>query len=211
MASSRGYKRRCRAHINAIEICCNHVIYSVVNCICHLPSPFTITMSSDSLDEKRSLLSKLGRPRQKHVLVIHGGAGTILREKSSPEQQARYHAGLRAALLAGNAVLSSGGEAMDAVVAAVSVMEGKPCQPHRKRPRPVLDVPYLQTTQFSTLARVPYSTRAASCVFFISHESATYAKQYCLRPRRMNSKRRWRSPALPRHTPTSCPRAAPSH
>ena len=197
-----------------LKMCCNRVIYSVVNCTVsglRSPSLSAITMSSDSVDEKRSLLSKQKRPRQKHVLVIHGGAGTILREKSSPEQLARYHAGLRAALLAGNAVLSSGGEAMDAVVAAVSVMEGKPCQPRRKKPRPVLDVSYLQTIRFSTLAKAPYSTRAVSCVFFTPHESATYAKQSCHRPRRMNSKRRWRSPALPHRTPTSRPRAAPSH
>ena len=79
-----------------------------------------------SREEKQTLLSKTSKPKEsKHVLVIHGGAGTILREKSSPEQQARYHAGLRAALQAGNAILSTAGEAMDAVVAAVSVMEGK--------------------------------------------------------------------------------------
>ena len=99
-------------------------------------------MSSESVDEKRSLLFKQRHPKQKHVLVIYGGAGTKLREKFSPEQQARYHAGLRAALQAGNAILSPGGEAMDAAVAAVSVMEGKQCQRHRKKPRPVLDVPY---------------------------------------------------------------------
>lgn len=77
-------------------------------------------------DEKQTLLSKERNPKEsRRVLVIHGGAGTILREKSPPEQQARYHAALRAALQAGNAILSTGGEAMDAVVAAVSVMEGK--------------------------------------------------------------------------------------
>ncbi|KAH9176257.1 asparaginase [Lactarius sanguifluus] len=78
-------------------------------------------------DEKQTLISKEKKPKEsKHVLVIHGGAGTILRERSPPEQQARYHAGLRAALQAGNAILSAGGEAMDAVVAAVSVMEDNP-------------------------------------------------------------------------------------
>lgn len=77
-------------------------------------------------DEKQTLLSEERNAKEsKHVLVIHGGAGTILRERSPPEQQARYHAALRAALQAGNAILSTGGEAMDAVVAAVSVMEGK--------------------------------------------------------------------------------------
>ncbi|KAN0114089.1 asparaginase [Russula decolorans] len=84
-------------------------------------------MSSESVDEKWPLLSKQRHPKgAKHVLVIHGGAGAILRSRSSPEQQARYHAALRAALRAGNAILSTGGEAIDAVVAAVSVMEDNP-------------------------------------------------------------------------------------
>ena len=79
-----------------------------------------------SRDEKQTLLSKERYATQsRHVLVIHGGAGTILRKKSSPEQQALYHSGLRAALQSGNAILNTGGEAMDAVVAAVSVMEGE--------------------------------------------------------------------------------------
>ena len=91
----------------------------------------TTTMSSDSalVDEKQALLPKHRHPNgPKHVLVIHGGAGTILRERSSPEQEARFHAAIRAALQAGDAILNSGGEAMDAVVAAVSIMEGTECQ-----------------------------------------------------------------------------------
>ena len=77
-------------------------------------------------NEKQPLLPRERNPKDsRYVLVIHGGAGVILREKSPPEQQARYHAGLRAALQAGNAILSTGGEAMDAAVAAVGVMEGK--------------------------------------------------------------------------------------
>ena len=118
--------------------------------------------------ERQTLLSKERDPKEsRHVLVIHGGAGAILREKSSPEQQARYHAGLRAALQAGNAILSTGGEAMDAVVAAVSVMEGKSWwhQP-KEKPRPILDD--FQTIHFSTRARALYSIRLALCVPFRS-------------------------------------------
>lgn len=115
-------------------LCCNRVIYSDLNRSWLATALSTIAMSSNYADEKRPLLSNQKHPKEaKHVLVIHGGAGTILREKSSPEQQARYHAGLRTALQTGNAILNLGGEAMDAVVAAVSVMEGKP---HRKKPRP---------------------------------------------------------------------------
>src|ERR1700761_902123 len=100
--------------------------------------------------EKQTLLPKERNSKgSKHVLVIQGGAGAILREKSSPEQQARYHAGLRAALQAGNAILSTGGEAMDAVVAAVSVMEGKSWwhQPNEKlRPIPDFCMIFRQST-----------------------------------------------------------------
>lgn len=59
-------------------------------------------------------------------LAIHGGAGTILREKLTPELEARYHGGLRAALEAGHSVLAAGGGAIDAVTAAVSALEDEP-------------------------------------------------------------------------------------
>lgn len=60
-----------------------------------------------------------------YVLVIHGGAGTMIREGSTPEQRAAYRAALSRALKTGYEVLKSGGEAMDAAVEAVSVMEGE--------------------------------------------------------------------------------------
>ena len=60
------------------------------------------------------------------VLAIHGGAGTILRSKMTPEREAAYHAGLRRALEAGRAILSDGGTAVDAVTAAVMALEDEP-------------------------------------------------------------------------------------
>lgn len=77
-------------------------------------------MSSRSVDEQSPSPKQRNPKGQKHVLVIHGGAGDFPREELSSEQEARYHAALRAALQAGDAILSSGGEGMDAVVAAVS-------------------------------------------------------------------------------------------
>ena len=59
-------------------------------------------------------------------LVIHGGAGVILRENMTPEREAEFKAGLNAAMEAGAEVLRSGGEAIDAVQAAVLVMEDNP-------------------------------------------------------------------------------------
>jgi beta-aspartyl-peptidase (threonine type) len=60
------------------------------------------------------------------MLVIHGGAGTIERSKMTPEQDAAYRATLAEALVAGYGVLSDGGSALDAVEAAVCVMEDSP-------------------------------------------------------------------------------------
>ncbi|MBK5270273.1 MAG: isoaspartyl peptidase/L-asparaginase, partial [Bacteroidia bacterium] len=58
-----------------------------------------------------------------YTLVIHGGAGTILKEDMTPELEAAYIAGLEAGLTTGYAVLEEGGTAVNAVKAALVVME----------------------------------------------------------------------------------------
>lgn len=59
-------------------------------------------------------------------LAIHGGAGVILKENMTPQQEADYHAALQVALEAGAMVLRDGGSALDAVQAAVLPMEDNP-------------------------------------------------------------------------------------
>jgi beta-aspartyl-peptidase (threonine type) len=60
------------------------------------------------------------------AIVIHGGAGTIGRKDMSPETEAQYRAALKQALEAGYAVLKQGGKSLDAVQAAIRVMEDSP-------------------------------------------------------------------------------------
>lgn len=57
------------------------------------------------------------------VIAVHGGAGTM---SPDPAVEAPYHRALKAALAAGAAVLESGGEALDAVQAAVVSLEDCP-------------------------------------------------------------------------------------
>jgi len=59
-------------------------------------------------------------------IAIHGGAGTILREQMSDELKAGIVEALEKSALAGHQILKSGGDALDAVVAAVKVMEDSP-------------------------------------------------------------------------------------
>lgn len=65
-------------------------------------------------------------PAPRTALVIHGGAGVIDRDNLSDEDAKAIHAALDRALDAGNAVLARGGSALDAVEAAVVVLEESP-------------------------------------------------------------------------------------
>lgn len=69
---------------------------------------------------------KAPMPQPNWTLVIHGGAGKLDREMLSAEQDSGARAGLSRALDAGSAVLSGGGTALDAVEAAVRVLEDDP-------------------------------------------------------------------------------------
>ena len=60
------------------------------------------------------------------VLAIHGGAGTITRSSMSAEREAAYKQSLKQALTAGYAILQRGGSSLDAVEAAVRIMEDNP-------------------------------------------------------------------------------------
>ena len=60
------------------------------------------------------------------VIAVHGGAGTLKPRPNDPAVRERAAAGLRGALAAGEEVLSSGRSALDAVVAAVRVLEDAP-------------------------------------------------------------------------------------
>lgn len=59
-------------------------------------------------------------------IAVHGGAGTILRSQITPVKEAEYKHGLTDALKAGNSILENGGSGLDAVEAAVKVLEDFP-------------------------------------------------------------------------------------
>ncbi|MDD0840653.1 isoaspartyl peptidase/L-asparaginase [Curvibacter sp. HBC61] len=60
------------------------------------------------------------------VIALHGGAGTLTRSAITPEQQARYRAALRDILLAAQALLAQGADALDVVTEAVRLLEECP-------------------------------------------------------------------------------------
>jgi beta-aspartyl-peptidase (threonine type) len=84
--------------------------------------PFFMVMLFNSALAQTDSSRSLVRP----VLVIHGGAGTILKKNMSPEKEKAYQDGLKAALDKGYSILKNGGSSLDAVEAAVREMEDNP-------------------------------------------------------------------------------------
>lgn len=67
----------------------------------------------------------LAQQRPDYVLVIHGGAGYVSPDRIAVMEEA-YHAKLREALQAGELILSHDGSSLDAVEAAVRILEDSP-------------------------------------------------------------------------------------
>ncbi|RBQ03444.1 isoaspartyl peptidase/L-asparaginase family protein [Pedobacter miscanthi] len=64
--------------------------------------------------------------QKKYVMVIHGGAGTILKKNMTPEKEAAYVAALTKALQAGYAEIKAGKSSLDAVEATIHILENDP-------------------------------------------------------------------------------------
>ncbi|QSQ20066.1 isoaspartyl peptidase/L-asparaginase [Pyxidicoccus parkwayensis] len=64
--------------------------------------------------------------KPKWGIVIHGGAGVMAKEHFAPEREAAVRAVLTQALQSGHAVLAKGGSSVDAVGAAIRVLEDSP-------------------------------------------------------------------------------------
>ncbi|UTD15716.1 isoaspartyl peptidase/L-asparaginase [Tenacibaculum mesophilum] len=62
-------------------------------------------------------------PTNEFAIIIHGGAGTILKENMTPEKETAYKAKLEEAIKTGYEILKNGGSSGDAVVKTIQVME----------------------------------------------------------------------------------------
>tara|TARA_R110002012_G_scaffold322083_1_gene554910 strand:+ start:90610 stop:91695 length:1086 start_codon:yes stop_codon:yes gene_type:complete len=60
------------------------------------------------------------------AIVIHGGAGTILKENMTPEDEAAYKSKLEEAIRVGYKILNEGGSSLDAVEKTINILEDSP-------------------------------------------------------------------------------------
>lgn len=83
-----------------------------------------LIISCETTTSKKDI--KNTRKENSLAIVIHGGAGGIKREYFTEKQQQAYSQKLEEALNAGYLVLENGGISLDAVQAAINVMEDSP-------------------------------------------------------------------------------------
>ncbi len=85
------------------------------------------TLACELLAQTASSHATLPSPTKRAwALVLHGGAGAITRPSMTPESEAAYRAGITEALTAAADVLSRGGSSLDAVEAAIKLLEDNP-------------------------------------------------------------------------------------
>jgi len=75
-------------------------------------------------DRPKVKTAELERPE--YAIVIHGGAGTILKKNMTPEKEKAYMDAMNKALDIGEKILKNGGSSMDAVEMSIRFMEDSP-------------------------------------------------------------------------------------
>ena len=89
-------------------------------------NPIRLAIAATALAMALTATSAAAQETPRWSFAIHGGAGVIERAGLTTEQDAAYRAALHRALEAGSAVLADGGTALDAVQAAIELMEDDP-------------------------------------------------------------------------------------
>ncbi len=86
-----------------------------------------LAMSCDTVPgQNKSQLEMSEQTKAEYAIAIHGGAGTILKENMTPEREMEYRQALKEALITGEAILQSGGTALEAVEKTIHVLEDSP-------------------------------------------------------------------------------------
>ncbi len=90
-----------------------------------LASLAACNFTPQTVDKSKNNVDKMEKPAE-YALVIHGGAGTILKKDISPEREAAIRKAMDEALSIGEDVLKNGGSAMDAVEKTIVSLEDCP-------------------------------------------------------------------------------------
>lgn len=88
---------------------------------------FLLTFSSCINTETEVKTASESQPsKAEFAIIIHGGAGTILKKNMTPEKETAYKTKLEEAIRVGYTILKNGGSSLDAVQKTINVLEDSP-------------------------------------------------------------------------------------
>lgn len=82
--------------------------------------------NQDTTAENSAATAATSEKKNEFAIVLHGGAGTILKKNMTPEDEAAYVAKLEEAVRVGYEILNNGGSSLDAVEKTINVLEDSP-------------------------------------------------------------------------------------
>jgi beta-aspartyl-peptidase (threonine type) len=85
-----------------------------------------ILVSFQCSNKEKNVKSTADAQEPAFGIVIHGGAGTILKKNMTPEKEAAYKAKLEEAIKVGYTILENGGTSLDAVQKTINILEDSP-------------------------------------------------------------------------------------
>jgi len=77
-------------------------------------------------DKQEDISKNTEEKKNEFAIIIHGGAGTILKKNMSDEKEAEYKTKLEEAVRVGYTILKNGGTSQEAVMKTIQVMEESP-------------------------------------------------------------------------------------
>jgi len=87
---------------------------------------FSCKNDKNSIRETSTSSKKTSKTEQTFGIVIHGGAGTILKKNMSDSLETAYKEKLKEAISTGHTILKNGGTSLEAVTATINIMEDSP-------------------------------------------------------------------------------------
>jgi len=85
-----------------------------------------IACENSDKDISKSAEKKSNLEKEEYAMVIHGGAGTILKKNMTDDQYNDYYNALDTALMIGQKILAEGGSSLDAIEKTIHYMEDSP-------------------------------------------------------------------------------------
>ncbi|MFD2517266.1 isoaspartyl peptidase/L-asparaginase family protein [Salinimicrobium flavum] len=94
-------------------------VFCLIGCNNKPDEQSTETTETSTVSEEKDTIPNFG-------IVIHGGAGTILKENMSDSLEQEYRAKMEEAIRTGHQILANGGTALEAVQRTINIMEDSP-------------------------------------------------------------------------------------